>query len=487
MDYFLDADLWYRTPRPLQVAVLVRAGLKILPAALELYIRTSIKDWAKINRDCREAEDSIAELFGVSAGGVRSAASEIRKRGVVRKGNNGQRNRPWNIADEKGKGGDPTKIQTSTPPQTKRLPHHKPNVHPTTNQTPHNKDIDEIDIEESNIEDKDRAHPSQGDSSIFKKEDLERALEYLNGFDLSDFNALCEAYYGLLKMFGKGCLHEMDLDRRIAEKCYWGVPQDFRRQAILAHWMAWFVLSYPKDEGDPPISKFRASWKAYEPTAIVLYEEITAAEREQRAEELRIQMERQQSDEDEREKVAAEREQEEAAARRAKRQGEEEEMRKLAVEREARLARERERFLDSLPSLGAVGEAVGAVQVPKEGIGKYGGYMDFLDVLLRSVPGLRLWRDDEPRWCNPVSNLLNEAKGDPDGLEKQTREFVVSVAEGHLGRLKREGHSALPKLEATSDMFVKYFGVDREYRVPFSLAPKAVEREPGLKDLFEDE
>lgn len=303
-------------------------------------------------------------------------------------------------------------------------------------------------------------------------------MEYLNGFDLTKPRELARAYYGLIVRVCGASPTDGSGDDEKAALLLKGIPDAFRRQDVVASWMVWYVLRLGRrwDKATHYLTRFSASWDAYRP----LVEEAERARLEKvgrlRALEVQAREEHQRREREEMQKIREEDERREAERREA-----EEEARRLrALEEEAT-------FQKSLPSPEAVREAVRAVELPAKGIAKYGGYIDFMDALLRSVPVLRLWRDWETHWCNPICNLLDKTKGNQDGLEQQTREFVASVALYHLAALKRESHVTMPKLEATSDMFVEYFGVDRECRITASPTPKAAEEESGLDDLIWEE
>lgn len=306
----------------------------------------------------------------------------------------------------------------------------------------------------------------------------DEAMEYLNGFDLTEPRELAKAYYGLIVRVCGTSPTDGSWDAEKATLLLKGIPDAFRRQDVLASWMVWYVLRLGRrwDKATHYLTRFSDSWDAYRP----LVEEAERARLEEvsrlRALKVQAREEQQRQEREEMQKIREEDERREAERRKA-----EEDARRLrALEEEAA-------FRKSLPSPEAVREAVGAVELPAKGIAKYGGYIDFVDALLRSVPVLGLWRDWETHWCNPICNLLDKAKGDLDGLEQQTREFVASVALYHLAALKRESRVTMPKLEVTSDLFAEYFGVDREYRITASPAPKAAEKESGLDDFIWEE
>ena len=282
----------------------------------------------------------------------------------------------------------------------------------------------------------------------FSEKKAEEAKEFLDGFDLLDDAGLALAYYGLVSRVCGASLTDGSDDADKAKMLLKSVPAGFRKRETIRSWMIWYVsrLAPRWDKATHYLTRFSDSWSAYRPLAEKAWSDRMAERQKIRAKEIEA-MERQ---------CRESREAEEEARRRA-----EEARRREEAEEEAKRQRERDAFRKTLPTPEAIREAVGAVGVPGAGIGKYGGYMDFLEALLKAVPVLRLWRDMESRWADPVCNLLHEAKGDLGGLETRTRDFVATVAEDFLGMLTREGHRSLPRLEATSDMFVRYFGVDR--------------------------
>ena len=276
----------------------------------------------------------------------------------------------------------------------------------------------------------------------------DEAMEYLNGFDLTEPRELAKAYYGLIVRVCGTSPTDGSWDAEKATLLLKGIPDAFRRQDVLASWMVWYVLRLGRrwDKATHYLTRFSDSWSAYRPLAEKAWSDRMAERQKIRAKEIEA-MERQCRESREAEKVAR---------RRA-----EEARRREEAEAQAKRKMEQDAFRKTLPTPEAIREAVGAVGVPGAGIGKYVGYMDFLEALLKAVPVLRLRREVESRWVDPVCNLLRKAKDDLKGLETRTRDFVASVAEDFLGILTREGHCSLPRPEATADMFVRYFGVDR--------------------------
>lgn len=282
----------------------------------------------------------------------------------------------------------------------------------------------------------------------FSKKKTEEAKEYLDGFDLLDPAGLALAYYGLVSWVCGASLTDGSDDADKAKMLLKSVPAGFRKRETVRSWMIWYVsrLAPRWDKATHYLTRFSDSWSAYRPLAEKAWSDRMAERQKIRAKEIEA-MEREYRESREAEKEA--------------RRREEEARRREEAEEEAKRKMEMEAFRKTLPTPEAIKAAVGAVAVPAAGIGKYAGYMDFLEALLKAVPVLRLWREVESRWADPVCNLLRKAKDDSRGLETRTRDFVASVAEDFIGMLTRENRSALPKLEATSDMFVRYFGVDR--------------------------
>ena len=130
MDYLLG-NQWYKTPRPLQIAVMARAGWN----RLELFVTASIKNLGQIKNDFYQSEENIAALLGVSDGAVRKAAAKLKKKGIlVREGKRGQRARTWTLKS--------TTSRTSSSPLSGH--HNRPtrDTEATTSGTSHNKKKD---------------------------------------------------------------------------------------------------------------------------------------------------------------------------------------------------------------------------------------------------------------------------------------------------------------------------------------------------------
>ncbi len=130
MDYILGRQ-WYATPRPLQVAVMARAGWNWL----ELFVAASIENLGRKGNTFYQSEENIAALLGVSDGAVRKAAARLKKKGIlVREGKRGQRARPWTLKS--------TTSGTSSSPLSGH--HNRPtrDTEATTSGTSHNKKKD---------------------------------------------------------------------------------------------------------------------------------------------------------------------------------------------------------------------------------------------------------------------------------------------------------------------------------------------------------
>ena len=469
--YFMDAQKWFRTPRPLQVAILMKAGLEYLPTALELYIRASIADWAKIDLICRDSEEEISELFGVSAGGVRSAASEIKSRGIVRLGKNGQRRRPWAIVEmEKQIDADPTTSQTPTPLPAKRQPHHQPNVYPTTSQTPHKKGIEKKEIEKNEIEDrKDRKAHACLPIAIhsFSQSEIQTLLDSFpwGNHKLDSPEGLASCWTILIDIFNQPSEAKAERDNGSAENFD---PMDSRRAYkileqmeeygdpdTIRNWMEWYIAGGGLSRSQW-LTAFSYSWETYQPIAAEAQKAKMAEEESRRAEERRVMLEQERRDEEERERIWAEQE-----PQRLEKQKADEEAKKLkAIEDEAMLQRKREEFHKSLPTPESIRRSVDSVAVPHGGLGKLDGYLDFVTLLVTAVPILGLVQDFDSKRYDYMPIARESFGGDLGGLERKTRDFVAAVADDYIGRLKTEGHSKLPKLQATWKMYAQFFKID---------------------------
>ena len=464
MDYILG-DEWYGTPRPFQIAIQVRAGWNWL----EMYIATSIENLGRKGNVFYQSEKQIAELLDVSPGAVRKAAARLKEKGlIVRAGKSGQRARQW--TDK------PTTLVTSTPLPLGHQAHYFGDVDPTTLGTSHNNKKDLKKKKENKKEDKkEKTPPSLPRDSNFKKEDKNKALEFLNGFDLLNHLEFSKSYFGLLELFKKkGGLIEMDDDRKYALECLEKtLPRDYRRQAILADWMIWYVLTPPRPKEPPYFTKFKKSWADYLPTATVLLEAITAPERQQRVEEMRVGQEQQRREMEKQEKIRKEQERQrrekmkaDAEAKRQKAIEAEAARKKAAIEEEEARKRDVEVFQSSLPSLETIRLAVDAAPVPSNWLDNNFGYLSFMEAMLASVPTLRLVADIGPNYLNYTPLARDSFGGDIEAFERKSRDFVATEAEHIIGKLKANGISKLPKLTLEWKRFARYFGIPEESVFP---------------------
>lgn len=482
MDYILG-KAWFRTPRPFQIAILKRAGWNWM----EMYIATSIENLGRKDNPFYESSESIGELMGVSPRTVRKAGSRLKARGIInREGKNGERHREWKWLDsDDSDGKSETRLETnamisvinpgtnvtSTQEQMSRQPRNKCHVDPGTNVTPHNNRKDLKKKEKNKKEDKEESIPSIPGDSSFKKEDKDKALEFLNGFDLHNNLFFCKAYFGLLKTFRGIDFTEMKLDSDIASECLNKVPPEFRRQAILAHWMIWYVLTPPRPKEPPYLSFFKKSWEEFSSTAKTLLETITAPERQQREAEVKARQE-QQDREDEEERILMEeqdrqRQEQAKADEEARRQKaiEAEEARKnwLAEEMEAKRRRADE-FLKSLPSPEALRQSVNEVPLTPNWLDNQFGYLNFMNAMLASVPFLNLTAPIGPEYFNYTPLARDSFGGDYGAFELKSRNFVVAEVENAMGKLKARGLSRFPKQTLDWKRFAQFFGIPEDAR-----------------------
>lgn len=491
MDYVLG-EAWFRTPRPFQIAILKRAGWNWM----EMYIAASIENLGRRDNPFYESSESIGELMGVSPRTVRKAGSRLKARGILnREGKNGERHREWKWMDSDNSDGksetrletnamisviDPGTNVTSTQEQMSHQPRNICHTNLGTNVTPHNNRKDLKKKEKNKKEDKEESIPSFSGDSSFKKEDKDKAKArgYLNDFVLLNPMEFCKSYFGLLKMFKKGNLTEGELDSVIAPECLNKVPQDYRRQAILAEWMIWYVLTPPRPDEPPYLSFFKKSWEDFSPIAIDLLETITAPERQQREAEAKARQEQkdredkarqeQQEREDEEERRLLDEEirqslEKKKAAAEAKRQKEiqeEEARKKMAIEEEENRKREIEIFQKSLPSQESIRLAVNAVLTPDNWLDNYYGYHKFMEAMLRSIPILRMACGTERMAYNYPYLARDSFGGDHGTYEQKSREFVVAEAGHIIDELKADGVSAAPISPISWKRFAQFFGID---------------------------
>ena len=484
MDYILG-DEWYRTPRPFQFAIQVRAGAN-LPGILEMYIRSSIANLGQIKRAFNQSEKKIAELLGVKASAVHMAAHDLKAFGIVRKGKNGERKREWAIEEPKNEPdpekdarpsdpvrilcGDPVKELCVTQSKYCDPPSQETVADPVKKLWPHNTRKDLKKKEKKKKEDKKEASiPSFPSPSFFKKED--KAREHLKEFDLHNHRHFSKAYFGLLKMVKRGNLTETEMDLKIASECLNKVPQDYRCQAILTEWMIWYVLTSPRPNESPYLSNFKKSWDDFLPTAQTLLEAIEAPERQRREAELKAQREQDARNYEERMALQATQEkqrQEEAMAREEARKQkaieEEEARKKRAAEETEAKRRKADEFLKSLPSPEAIRLAINAVPVRPDWLDNHFGYHLFMGAMFRSVPVLRFADFQDPMMYH-YPYIARDAFGkDHRAFEQKSRDFVLAEVEQLIAELKAKGEPSCPNLEISWKRFARFFGIPEEAR-----------------------
>lgn len=517
MDYILG-DEWYRTPRPFQFAIQVRAGAN-LPGILEMYIRSSISNLGQIEKIFNQSEKKIAELLGVKASAVHMAAHDLKEFGIVRKGKNGERKREWAIEEPKEKAkeeSDPDKEANRSDPVKELCVTQSKNFDPPSQETltdpvkelcPHNNRKDLKKKEKNKKEDKEESIPSFSGDSSFKKEDKDKAKArgYLNDFVLLNPMEFCKSYFGLLKMFKKGNLTEGELDSVIAPECLNKVPQEFRRQDIIAEWMIWFVLTPHRPKGSLYLSYFKKSWEDFSPIAIDLLETITAPERQQREAEAKARQERQdredkarqerQDREDEKERRLLDEEirqslEKKKAAAEAKRQKEiqeEEARKKMAIEEEEKREREIEKFQKSLPSLESIRLSVNTVLTPENWLDNYYGYQNFMEAMFRSISVLRLTCGTDNKMYHYPYLARDSFGGDHGAYEQKSREFVLAEAERIIDELKAHGVSAAPISPISWRRFAQFFGIDPKAEFVRPKLPVTTNGDEDFESPFSDD
>lgn len=514
MDYILG-EAWFRTPRPFQMAILKRAGWNWM----ELYVATSIENLGRKDNPFYESSESIGELMGVTPRTVRKAGSRLKARGILnREGKNGERHREWKWMDSDDSEGkpearletnaiisviDPGTNVTSTQEQMSHQPRNKCHVDPGTFVTPHNNRKDSKKKEKKMKEDKKKEGkpPSILHQSIFKQEDKYRALESLKGLDLHTPVNFCKAYFGLLRTYRRIDLTEKEMDWKVASEILDGkIPRDFRLHPILANWMVWYVLSPPRPEEPPYLTNFKKSWDDYLPTATVLWESITAPERQRREAELKAQLEQEARDYEERmvlQVLQEKQRQEEAKAReeaRRQKEAREAEVRRTRLAEEAEAQKRRtEEFQKSLPTREAIRQAVDAVPLPAppdDWLDNYIGYHRFLGALLCSTPVLRIEAS-----CNNREGLnypyiaRDSFGGDHGAFERKTRDFAAAEIEHHVRELKAQGASISPEFKVCWKRYASFFGVPEgaEFKRPkINITPEMEKNPFGLDDEEED-
>ena len=511
MDYILG-EAWYITPRPFQFAIQVRAGAN-LPGILEMYIRSSIANLGQIEKTFHQSEKKIAELLGVKASAVHMAAHDLKVFGIVRKGKNGERAREWAIEEPKEKAkeeSNPDKEANRSDPVKELCVTQSKNFDPPSQETltdpvkelcPHNNRKDLKKKEKNKKEDKEESIPSFSGDSSFKKEDEDKAKArgYLNDFVLLNPIEFCKSYFGLLKMFKRGNLTEQELDFEIASECLNKVPHDYRRQAILAEWMIWFVLTPLRPKGSLYLSYFKKSWDDYSPIAYDLLETITAPERQQREAEAKARQERQdredkarqeqqdREDAEERrlldEKIRQSLEKKKAAAE-AKRQ---KARKKMACEEEAKRKREIEIFQESLPSLESIRLSVNVVPAPDNWLDNYYGYHKFMEAMFRSIPILKMACGTERMAYNYPYLARDSFGGDHGAYEQKSRDFVVAEAGHIIDELKSHGVSAAPISPISWRRFAQFFGIDPKAEFVRPKLPVTTNGDEDMESPFSDD
>ena len=513
MDYILSDD-WFKTPRPFQIAIQVRAGAG-LSGLLEMYIRASMANLGQIDMAFYQSEKKIADLFGVKASAVHMAARKLKGLGIVRKGSNGQRSREWAIENPQGKPekepqagkgpkpSDPVKKLWPTQSNICDPPSQNTVTDPVKILWPHNNRKDSKKKEKKMKEDKKKEGkpPSILHQSIFKQEDKYRALESLKGLDLHTPVNFCKAYFGLLRTYRRIDLTEKEMDWKVASEILDGkIPRDFRLHPILANWMVWYVLSPPRPEEPPYLTNFKKSWDDYLPTATVLWESITAPERQRREAELKAQLEQEARDYEERmvlQVLQEKQRQEEAKAReeaRRQKEAREAEVRKarLAMEAEAH-KHQTEEFQNSLPTPETIRKAVDAVPLPAppyDWLDNHVGYHRFLGALLCSTPVLRIEASCNDRGGLNYPYIARESfDGDHGAFERKTRDFAAAEIEHHVRELKAQGASMSPELMVCWKRYASFFGVPEgaEFKRPkINITPEMEKNPFGLDDEEED-
>ena len=517
MDYIMG-DEWYRTPRPFQIAILKRSGWNWM----ESYIATSIENLGRSDNPFYESSESIGELMGVSPRTVRKAGSRLKARGIInREGKNGERHRPWKWMDSDDSEGksetrleangvisiiDPGTNVTSTQEQMSRLPRNNCHVDPGTNVTPHNNRKDLKKNNENKKKDKEESIPSFSGDSSFKKEDEDKALEYLNGFDLLNPLDLCRSYFGLLKMLKRGSLTERELDLEVASECLNDkVPLEFHRQAIIANWITWYIFTPPPPKKPPYLYNFKKSWADFSPIAIDLLETITAPERQQREAEAKARQEQQDREDkarqeqqdredaeerrllDEKIRQSLEKKKAAAEAKRQKEIQEEEARKKMALEEEAKRKREIEIFQESLPSLESISLAVNVVRTPDNWLDNFGGYHKFMEAMLRSISVLRLTCGTDSKMYHYPYLARDSFGGDHGAYEQKSRDFVVAEAGHIIDELKSHGVSAAPISPISWRRFAQFFGIDPKAEFVRPKLPVTTNGDEDMESPFSDD
>lgn len=295
LDYLLGTR-WYATPRPLQVAVMARAGWNWL----ELFVATSIENLGQIKNDFYQSEGNIAALLGVSDGAVRKAAARLKKMGIlVREGKRGQRARTWTL-----------KSTTSGTSSSPLLGHHNRPIRDTeatTSGTSHNKKKDLKKNEDNNKKEKKGGKPPAflpNILSFYSKSEIQSRLENFpwDGHRLDTPKGLASCWAYLKEAFrppsGARAGGNADSAPPPASDAAWADAQtEFQMEASRAHqtlkqmedrktaenvrnWLKWYIAT--RGFGDRGyITEFSASWGDF----LAYEEEEKKAEEAREAEE----------------------------------------------------------------------------------------------------------------------------------------------------------------------------------------------------------
>lgn len=294
MDYLLGSR-WYATPRPLQVAVMARAGWNWL----ELFVAASIENLGQIKNDFYQSEGNIAALLGVSDGAVRKAAAKLKKKGIlVREGKRGQRARTWAL-----------KYTTSGTSSSLLSGHHnRPtrDTEATTSGTSHNKKKDLKKNDKNKKEGKRGKPPSflPDILSIYSKSEIQSRLENFSWDDhrLDTPKGLASCWAHLKETFRPPCGATAggNADSAAPPASYAALADaqmEFQKEASRAHqtlkqmedrktaenvrnWLKWCIAT--RGFGDRGyLTEFSASWGDF----LAYEEEEEKAEEAREAEE----------------------------------------------------------------------------------------------------------------------------------------------------------------------------------------------------------
>ena len=451
MDYIMG-EAWYRTPRPFQFAIQVRAGAN-LPGILEMYIRASIANLGQIGKIFNQSEKKIAELLGVKASAVHMAAHGLKEFGIVRKGKNGEQKRQWAIEEPQKNSNKKLKPERDAMPSdpvnelcgdlVKKLPgtqsrncdppSHNSVTDPVKKLCPHKNKKDLKKKEENKNEgrkEKETTCLPVGDSS-FKSE--EEAKGILTEYDLVDPHELPHAYYSLLSKCTGAPLNASEKDIGYAIRCLDALPGSLRRPDVLSAWLTWYCLARPKKRDKTWwFTSFSGSWGDYQKQAEAIAEAAEVVEREGR------EVERQRQREQE----------------------------------EAELRAKHEAFVAQLPTRETIIAAIESVPNPDTF-----GYNDTVKWIMAQVaaPGLRLFMENTPYEYGYIESAYRAVKYDSQKMILQTKLFFASVALGALGQLRGdEASHELKPMKIKWEKFCDHFGlVERKARLCGFKIPKS--------------